>query len=264
MVLCEHCCQPREVELLDVWEDRRFTLSTCCEPLQDEILWGLEHDPDWARGLLRELGIEQICGHQLRRLAADETGGLVLDWSLKLGCIGFGDARAFVAAHHEHAQPPVGWRFGQGLWNGPDLIGVVIVGRPAAQAFDQQRVVEVTRLCLRRDLPAALRWNGCSMLYAWAARQSVMRGFDRIITYTRADEDGGSLRAAGWICEGPAGGGTWNRTRRPRVDHGPPIRRFRWARKSAPARYKPRMALSNGVHNADLCGCSNDDCFAVR
>ncbi len=236
MTPCEHCGQEQEIELLEVWDHRQFMLSTCCEALQDEVQWGLQHDPEWAQDLLRRLGVEEVCGHSLRRVADDAVGGLVLDWNLRLGCIGFGNARDFVAAHHEHARPPVAWRYGSGLWNGPDLLGVVIVGRPTAREIDQHRVVEVTRLCLRRDLPDALRWNGCSMLYGWACSSAKARGFKRIITYTRQDEEGGSLRASGWECDGPAGGRSWNWRGRPRVDHLPPCPRWRWSRELSAVR----------------------------
>lgn len=205
-------------------------MSTCCEQLQEDVHWGMANDPDWTRLLLQRLGIEDITGYKLRRVADDHVGGLALDWTPRLGCIAFGDARAFVAAHHEHCRSPIAWKFGRGLWNGPDLIGVVIVGCPVARAIDQTRTVEVTRLCLRRDLPEPLRWNGCSQLYGWAAQEAKERGFERIITYTRQDENGGSLRAVSWDCEGAAGGRSWNWRGRPRIDHAPPCPRLRWSR----------------------------------
>jgi len=33
-------------------------------------------------------------------------------------------------------------------------------------------IVEVNRLCARRDVPAALRWNAASLLYGRAGRDS--------------------------------------------------------------------------------------------
>jgi len=244
VALCGYCGESERIDLLEVWDDRRFMISTCCEPLQDDVHWGLANDPDWARSLLQRLGIESITGRSLRRVADDHVGGLILDWTPRLGCIGFGDARAFVSMHHEHCRPPIMWKFGQGLWNGPDLMGVVIVARPVARAIDQKRVVEVTRLCLRRDLPDPLRWNGCSQLYGWAVQQAKARGFDRIITYSRQDEDGASLRAAGWTCEGTAGGRSWNWRGRPRIDHEPPHPRYRWSRSwKAPASRISRQGL---------------------
>ena len=55
-------------------------------------------------------------------------------------------------------------------------------------------------------------------------------GFRRIITYTRDDENGSSLRGAGWTCEGRAGGRSWNWRGRPRADRAPLTPRWRWTR----------------------------------
>jgi hypothetical protein len=46
----------------------------------------------------------------------------------------------------------------------------------------------------RGDLNPMLRWNCGAMLYAQSAREAERRGFNRIITDTRVDEDGASLR----------------------------------------------------------------------
>ena len=151
-------------------------VSTCCEQSEEEVRWGLAQDAEWTRALLQQLGIETICGERLRRVADDGLGALILDWQLRLDRIAFQDARQFIDRHHEHLPGPTGWRYGQGIWNGPDLLGVVTVGQPLARAFDPQQVVEVTRLCVRRDRPDALRWNACSQLYGWAAREAQLRG----------------------------------------------------------------------------------------
>jgi hypothetical protein len=47
-----------------------------------------------------------------------------------------------------------------------------------------------------------------------------------MVTYTREDEDGGSLRAAGWRCDGVAGGGEWSRPSRAAAVQ--PIDKRRW------------------------------------
>ena len=93
------------------------------------------------------------------------------------------------------------------MWNGQQLIGVATVGNPVDRSFNGHGIVEVNRLCVRRDTASLLRWNAASMLYGDAARAAERAGFSRIITYTRADEDGTSLRAAGWTNEGATGGG---------------------------------------------------------
>ena len=80
MPLCPHCGEEEELELLEVWSSREFMISTCCEQSEEEARWGLSEDPAWARAALRRLGIEEICGETLRRVADDGCGGLILDW----------------------------------------------------------------------------------------------------------------------------------------------------------------------------------------
>jgi hypothetical protein len=147
-----------------------------------------------------------LTGYQLRRVNDTQGNGPVLNYGLRIADRAFPVARVFIVRHHEHCDPPRAWRFGFSVFNGAALMAVVTVGNPVAPALMTQGIVEVSRLRLRRDLNPMLRWNCCSMLYAQSAREAERRGFNRIITYTRVDEDGASLRAAGWTCEGLAGG----------------------------------------------------------
>ena len=52
-------------------------------------------------------------------------------------------------------------------------------------------------------------------------------GYRKLITYT-LPEEGGQLRAAGWKCIGEAGGGSWSRKARARVDTHPQQVKLRW------------------------------------
>ena len=68
--------------------------------------------------------------------------------------------------------------------------------------------------------------NACSALYGAARRAAFALGYSRVITYTLAEEDGASLRAAGFICEGIIKGESWMRrmeTSNWRVDNRNPI-----------------------------------------
>jgi len=49
-----------------------------------------------------------------------------------------------------------------------------------------------------------------------------------VLTVTIASEPGTSLRAAGWRCLGEAGGGSWSRKSRPRIDRHPKQMKLRW------------------------------------
>lgn len=163
----------------------------------------------------------------------------MLDCQLEIRPVSLRKARAFVRQYHAHCPPPVAWRFGISVWNGWQMIGVATVGNPVARAFNGRGVVEVSRLCVRRDIPALLRWNAASMLYGYCARTAERSGWQQIITYTRADEDGTSLRAAGWTEEGPAGGGGWHSAARARGNQNAFIRKVRWGRLLRPPVPRP-------------------------
>jgi hypothetical protein len=89
--------------------------------------------------------------------------------------------------------------------------------------LDNGMTVEVTRLTVKEGHP-----NGCSMLYSAAARAAKAMGYHRIITYILESEPGTSLKAAGWINKGRAGGGSWSREDRPREDKSPIEWKQRW------------------------------------
>jgi hypothetical protein len=106
----------------------------------------------------------------------------------------FREACDFIAKHHRHNKPPVGWKFGIGLLGGLpyELVAVATAGRPVARHFDDGVTLEVNRTCT--DGTA----NANSMLYGAVWRAAKAMGYRRCITYTQADETGASLRAVGW------------------------------------------------------------------
>jgi hypothetical protein len=127
------------------------------------------------------------------------------------------EAFAFIEREHRHHDVPRG-----GLWwhavadEMGTLAGAAIVGRPVARELDDGFTCEVTRLATNGAR------NACSMLYGAAARAALdAKGFRRILTYILADEDGASLRAAGWHFLWSTKGGSWDCPSRPRADHHP-------------------------------------------
>lgn len=137
------------------------------------------------------------------------------------------EANALVAAWHRHHQPAVGHRFSIGVIDAEGVLrGAAIVGRPVARLAGSPRaVLEVTRL-VTDGTP-----NACSMLYQGCARAGKAMGFERIQTYVLDSEAGTSLKAAGWIYEGAAGGGQWTGTDgKPRRTDQPTSLKGRWAR----------------------------------
>lgn len=141
--------------------------------------------------------------------------GEVVSDTLRLVPVTFADAAAFVAMHHRHHQPPIGHKFSVGVALGDVLVGVAMVGRPVARAYDDGTTLEVNRTATD-GTP-----NANSMLYGAAWRAAKALGYSRLITYTQEGETGASLRAAGWKVVGQrkARAG-WSVPSRPRDDKG--------------------------------------------
>lgn len=241
--LCCFCGDEERCEVFELWDDGAFQLDACCDGHRLEVEAELAEDPKAAARVMAGLpieacsdfedaSVERACGRRLRRVI-DAGGQLLLDWQLELVPVPWAAVRAFIGEHHKHNEPPRGWRFGFGIRNGGRLIGVVSVGRAVARAYGPE-VVEINRLCIRRDIPRDLGWNACSMLYGWAAREAKLRGFARIITYTLEEEPGTSLRAAGFELEAhlPARRRGWDAASRPRDSSKTPNgAKQRWARR---------------------------------
>lgn len=126
------------------------------------------------------------------------------------------EANAFVAEHHRHHQPIHRCRFSLAVADeGGTVRGVAMVGRPVSRHLDNGWTCEVRRVATD-GCP-----NACSALYSASWRACRAMGYRRLITYTLPSEGGASLRGAGWTLVGEAGGGTWNRANRPRIDTHP-------------------------------------------
>lgn len=142
------------------------------------------------------------------------------------------DACAFVDEVHRHLSAPQGAKFAIGISGGASLLGVVITGRPVARLEDDGVTAEIVR-CAVKVRASSARVDrhaspACSMLYGAARRAAIAMGYQHVITFTRADERGTSLRAAGFTCVGISGGGEWSRPSRARRDAEQPIEKFRW------------------------------------
>ena len=112
-------------------------------------------------------------------------------------------ANEFVSKHHRHHKPTVGHKFSIGVQEDGRLAGVAICGRPVSRYLDDGYTLEINRLCT-----GGAR-NACSMLYGAAVRAARAMGYCRVITYILDSENGASLKASGFVCEGMAGGLEW-------------------------------------------------------
>ena len=143
--------------------------------------------------------------------------------SLSLAPCTVRDAMSFVAQHHRHHRKPNGGLFAVACVEGEEVGGVAIVAQPVARMAMDGWTAEVIRLCV---LPGHA--NACSMLYGACWRAAKALGWKKLITYTLPEEGGASLRASGWKCIGEAGGGSWARKDRPRIDKHPTQRKLRF------------------------------------
>lgn len=126
--------------------------------------------------------------------------------SLELRPISLTEANNFVDKYHRHHSKTWGCKFALACYEGDQLVGVAICGRPVARKMDTGDTLEVTRLCTNGT------YNACSFLYGASARVAKAMGYKRIQTYILDSESGTSLKASGWKCEGKGFGKTkWNR-----------------------------------------------------
>lgn len=113
---------------------------------------------------------------------------------LQIVPITFRQAQDFVRSHHRHNRKPRGCLVSVGLEHGGKLVGVMVMGRPVARAYQDGFTAEVTRTCVV-DCK-----NANSLLYGKARQLATILGYRRLITYTREGESGQSLKAAGFRC----------------------------------------------------------------
>lgn len=141
--------------------------------------------------------------------------------------VSLAQAGEFITRYHRHHRRLKAHKFSVGVARRDtrELVGVAIIARPAARAFDDGRTLEVARTCTD-GTP-----NANSMLYGAAWRAAKAMGFEKLLTYTQEGESGASLRGAGWSVlahRKPRGG--WDMPGRPREDsHQTHIARTLWS-----------------------------------
>lgn len=142
---------------------------------------------------------------------------------LEVRPIGLKAANRFVEANHRHHKRVAGCKFSICACKGDVIVGVAICGRPVSRHMDDGTVIEINRLCTDGTR------NACSMLYGACCRIAKEMGYRKIITYILASENGASLKASNFTCEGEAGGEIWTGERA--RDNGVPRElKTRWVR----------------------------------
>lgn len=116
-------------------------------------------------------------------------------------------ANEYVTAYHRHHKNVRGCKFCIALKADKEIVGVAICGRPVSRYYDDGITLEINRLCTNGYK------NACSMLYGACCRIAKEMGYKKIITYTLESENGASLKASNFTCEGIAGGKIWTGSR---------------------------------------------------
>lgn len=123
--------------------------------------------------------------------------------SLEIVPITLRTANTFVTDYHRHHSAVTGCKFAIGCEDNGKLCGVAICGRPVSRYLDDGRTLEINRLCTDGTR------NACSKLYGASVRIAKAMGYKKVITYILESENGASLKASNFVCEGVAGGTHW-------------------------------------------------------
>lgn len=116
-------------------------------------------------------------------------------------------ANEYVTAYHRHHKAVRGCKFCIALKNENEIVGVAICGRPVSRHYDNGTTLEINRLCTNGYK------NACSRLYGACVRIAKEMGYKKVITYILKSENGASLKASNFICEGESGGKIWTGSR---------------------------------------------------
>jgi len=140
--------------------------------------------------------------------------------SLELVPIGVREASRVVKRLHRHLPRVVGGRFASSVYVAGELAGVGIASEPKAPRSRDGFTIEISRVAT--DGAA----NACSKLYGALCRAAAAIGYRKVITFTRLDEPGTSLRAAGFVEDGLTREQSWDRPHNPRNKELSQVRRW--------------------------------------
>lgn len=143
--------------------------------------------------------------------------------ALKIRPITLKEANNFVSKFHRHHKPTAGHKFSIAVYDDNRLVGVAICGRPVSRHLDNGKTLEINRLCTDGT------HNACSILYGACRRIARDMGYQSVITYILKSENGVSLKASGFVCEGEAGGEMWTGKRSCRDNGVPKEKKTKWS-----------------------------------
>lgn len=143
---------------------------------------------------------------------------------MKIAPITLKKASEYINKYHRHHNATVGCKFSISVIGEDGTIhGVAVSGRPVSRHFDDGFTLEINRVCTDGTK------NACSMLYGACCRIAKAMGYRKVITYTLQSEDGASLKASNFACDGQAGGTHWTGVRN-RGQNIPAEMKKRWSK----------------------------------
>lgn len=143
---------------------------------------------------------------------------------MRIAPITFKEASAYINQHHRHHKATIGCKFCISVvGDDGQLHGVAVCGRPVSRHLDDGVTLEINRVCTDGAR------NACSMLYSACCRIAKAMGYKKVITYILESENGASLKASNFVCEGGAGGTHWTGSRNRGQDI-PAEMKTRWGR----------------------------------
>lgn len=120
------------------------------------------------------------------------------------------EARRRVKEWHRHLPDIQGGLFAAKCVIAGDVVAVAIAGNPA-RAWQHEAKLVISRVASNGEPTDA-----CSMLYGALCRAAKALGYAEVWTYTLAEEDGASVKAANFEYMGVGKGGNHGRVLRPR------------------------------------------------
>jgi phosphoribosyl-ATP pyrophosphohydrolase len=103
---------------------------------------------------------------------------------------------------------------------------------PGLKKILEDGIEVVLRKQMENHAEVVVYKNGYVSYHAAAYRAARAMGYNKVITYILDTENGSSLKAAGYTCEGRAGGLEWNGVKAPKqADQYPRQMKTRWVKK---------------------------------
>lgn len=145
-------------------------------------------------------------------------------------------ARFWIAEHHRHLPRLQGALFGVGVALDDQIVAVGCAGNPPRVWQGSRRLV-ISRVAALPDLPPVIDGQGeihaapaCTMIYRALCDAARCLGYREAWTYSLPDEDGRSIKAAGFRFMGETDGGEWDCPTRPRGRAADSRPKGRWVR----------------------------------